>query len=612
MLIEIKKEVRTMKKTRFFLIFIIAVLTLSLLAGCVVDKPTGDKTFTVTYYDGKTVLKTETVKEGEKATEWTPEKEGYTFIDWYGEPSMTHKFDFNNAITADTAVFAGFSAESASDVREFFVVGSGTSPLLITSNWGKVITDEHKMEKTDGKNEYTVTLDLNAGDQFQFAINSAWENQRGFGYLDTLTLEDGTVAFSGAGTIGENSAKRNNIKVELSGNYTFTLTTHPADDTYESNHPSYTEEGKENFNINPFDKITWVRNGDVQSEVEVVTDFYIKGAGITGWQDVYTPATKMTNADGVYTLTVYLKEGEEFLFTSINIANGVSSTGADYLRASNLDEASKAFLDANASYNMVAKASGTYTFTYTASTQILSVTFDASVGLPCADYYIDGTFADGVADWSGYCFNEAFKLTETSEGIYEIKNVALKKDSQIIIQMFKAGSTERGEWGTPGYNGLGSFNYNYLVGGGEAFSAVGGGNNNIKVLEAGNYDITFNEYTKVMTIKKVESVTYDIFIKGGMNGWAHDFKDEYKLEMDGDTYEITLTFEKDWEFGLVGYPSNSYVGYGDWIGKDVLDTSGDANSIFVQEGAHNLKCAEAGTYRIVYNKTANTIDIYKV
>ncbi len=605
-----------MKKMRFFWILIIAALTLSLFTACVGDKPPvddpKDETFTVTYYDGETVLKTETVKKGEKATAWTPTKDGYSFIDWYGEPSMTHKFDFNTAISANTSVFAGFSAAAVADEREFALVGSGTSPLLMTSNWGKVINDEHKMTKNPDKNEYTITIDLYEGDQFQFAINTAWENQRGFGYLEVLTLADGTVAFSGAGTIGENSAKRNNIKVELSGNYTFTLTTNPADDTYESNHPSYTEEGKENFNINPYDKITWVRNGDAAASVTVVTDFYIKGSGITGWQDVYTPATKMTNADGVYTLSVYLKEGEEFLFTSINTVDGESTTGTEYLRATNLDEASKAFLDGTA--NMKAKAAGTYTFTYTASTKVLSVTFDANAGLPDADYYIDGTFAEGVADWNGYCFNESFKMVETAEGsgIYEIKNVALKQDSQIIIQMFKAGATERGEWGTPGYNGLGSFNYNYLVGGGENFSAVGDGNNNIKVLVAGNYDITYNEYTKVMTIMKSEPVNYDVFIKGGMNNWEHAFAAAYQLAMDGDTYEITLAFEKDWEFGLVGYLSNAHTGYGDWIGKDKLGTAGDANTVFVQEGANNLKCSEAGTYKIVYNKTANTIDIYRV
>ncbi len=599
-----------MKTIKFISVLLIAILCLPVFASCTPIEPEVE-TFTVTYYDGETVLKTESVKKGGKAIEWAPVKEGYSFIDWYGEPTMTHEFDFNLEITANTSVFAGFSAAAIADQREFAIVGSGTSPLLLSSNWGKVINDEHKMSKSPDKNEYTITLDLNEGDQFQFAINTAWENQRGFGYLDTLTLTDGTVAFSGAGTIGENSAKRNNIKVELAGNYTFTLITNPADDTYESNHPSYTEAGKENFNINPYDKIVWVRNGDSSSTVETLTDFYIKGAGITGWADVYSPATKMSNNNGVYTLEVYLKADEEFMFTSIVTVGDQTSTGTEYLRASNLDEASKAYVGGTTG-NMKALAGGTYLFTYTASTKVLSVTFDANKVLADADYYIDGTFAEGVADWSGYCFNSTFKMIETSEGsgIYEINNVALKQDSQIIIQMFKAGSTERGEWGTESYNGLGSFNYNYLVNGGEAFSAVGGGNNNIKVLVGGNYNISFNEYTKIMTITKAEPVHYDVFIKGGMNSWDHAFNADYQLAMDGDSYQIVLNFEAGWEFGLVGYQSNAHVGYGDWIGKANIGTSGDANAIFIQEGANNLKCSVAGTYKIIYNKTANTVDIY--
>ncbi|MDE6401304.1 MAG: hypothetical protein K2L54_01685, partial [Clostridiales bacterium] len=117
-------------------------------------------------------------------------------------------------------------------------------------------------------------------------------------------------------------------------------------------------------------------------------------------------------------------------------------------------------------------------------------------------YYIDGTFAEGVEDWSGYCFNEDFKLTETEagSGIYEIKNVTMKADSQIIIQAFKEGSTERGTWGTESYNGLGSYNYTYVYDPDKAFEAVGGGNNNIKVKTAGTYDITFNSYSKMITI----------------------------------------------------------------------------------------------------------------
>lgn len=151
---------------------------------------------------------------------------------------------------------------------------------------------------------------------------------------------------------------------------------------------------------------------------------------------------------------------------------------------------------------MVAKAAGSYKFTYTEATNVMSVAFDASKVPAATDYYIDGTFAEGVDNWSGYCFNEKFKLTETTagSGVYEIKNVALKADSEIIIQAFKAGSTERGEWGTESYNGLGSYNYTYLYNGGAAFEAVGNGNNNIKVKTAGNYDITFDSYAKMITI----------------------------------------------------------------------------------------------------------------
>lgn len=601
-----------MKKVGLICIFVLSIVSLFLVTSCTIDDPKTEQ-FTVTFYDGESVIKTVKVEKGEKVTSWTPTKEGFTFVKWYGEPTLTHVFDFNTPIVANTSVFAGFQAEMVPDTREFAVVGSGTSPLLVSSNWGKVINDEHKMTKAEGANEYTITLDLNEGDQFQFAINTSWENQRGFGYLEKTTLDDGTTVFSGTGTIGENSAKRNNIKVELSGNYTFTLTTHPADDTYETNHPSYTEASKENFNINPYDKITWVRNGDVSIVSTVITTYYIKGSGITGWADIYTPATKMIKEDDVHSLVVYLKQNEEFLFTSLVSVDGVITTGTEYLRASNLDEASKEYIDQTASFNMIAKASGTYTFTYTETSAKLSVGFVAGEMVD-ADYYIDGTFSEGVADWSGYCFNETFKLveTETNSGIFEIKNVALKGDSQIIIQAFKAGSTERGEWGTDTYNGLGSFNYNYLVGDESNFSAVGGGNNNVKVLVAGNYDITFNEYTKVMSIKKSESVVYDIFIKGGMNNWDHSFKEDYKLSMNGDSYEITLVFEENWELGLVGYQSNAHEGYGDWIGKDKLGSSGDANNVFIVDGAYNLKCSVAGTYRVVYNKTTDTIDIYKV
>lgn len=489
----------------------------------------------------------------------------------------------------------------------------------MSNNWGKVFDETTKMTKAADKNEYTYTLDLQVGDLFQFAINESWHNQRGVGYLTELKLSDGTVAFSGASTIGDNSSYRLNIKCEFAGNYTFTLTTHPDDDTYETTNASYTEANKEAFNINTLDTITWVRNGDVSAPVEVITDFYIKGSGITNWKDMYNAATKMNNTDGVYTLSVYLKEGEEFMFSSLNTIGTEVGTGTDYLRASNLDEASKAFVDQKPSLNMVAKASGTYTFTYTKATQVLSVAFDATNVPAATDYYIDGTFAEGVADWSGYCFTADFKLAEIAagSGVYEIKNVALKADSQIIIQAFKAGSTERGEWGTEGYNGLGSYNYTYLYNGGTAFSAVGGGNNNIKVLTAGSYDITFDSYAKMITmVEHIESAdTLDIYIKGeNVNSWSHGFSADYLFTISEDEtqYEYILTVEegKGGPFCFEKHPKGEKQGYGDYLGASTMGTSGDANEIFVPEAGSNFTCSAAGRYKIVYTIETGVIDFY--
>lgn len=597
--------------------------TAAVLAACT---PGDDgKTYTVTYRDGTTVLDTQKVKEGEKATRWTPTKADYEFINWYVTPTFSHRFDFDAAITKDTDAFSLWSkANQPADIREYHIVGSGTSPVLRKSNWGKVIDNTTKMAKATDKNVYTYTLDLNKGDEFQFAINTDWHNQRGVGYLNETKLADGTEAFSGSSTIGDNSNYRLNIKCEYSGNYTFKLYTHPEDDLYETDHPKYTEEGKEAFNINHCDSITWVRNGDVEDDVDVVTDYYIKGEHITNWKDMYNPATKMTNNNGVYTLEIYLKEGEEFVFTSQNTIGAEVSTGTEYLRSSNLDDAGKALITELASENMKAKASGTYKFTYTAATKVLTATLDAAKTPAPTDYYIDGTFAEGVESWQGYCFNEEFMLKEATagSGVYEIKNVAMKADSEFIIQAFKAGSTERGEWGTDGYNGLGSYNVFYLYGGGDDFVPVGGNNNNIKCVKAGNYDITFDSYAKMITIvKHAESAdSLDIYIKGAnigtQEGWKHNFAEEYRFKISADEtkYEYTFTVAegKPVEFGFEKHPKGETEGYGEFIDSGALGTAGDANAKFVPESGTNFKCSEAGTYKAVYDIATGKVDFYAV
>lgn len=375
-------------KRKSFMFVLAATLVFSMGAvGCGNTETNGESstqeegskedTCKVTFYDsdGTTELKTEEVKSGECVAEYEPEKEG--FVGWFATPQMSHRFDFSTPITEDTSVFGGF-VTYVEDTREFAILGSGTSPVLLESNWGKVIGDAQKMTKEENSeaNIYTITLDLNEGDEFQFAINSEWHNQRGYGYLDSIS-KDGTEYFANSGTLGDASSKRANIKCAVAGNYTFTLTTYPGEDQYETDSSNYTEDNKESFNINNYDVITWTYNGESSaSDVETQTDYYIKGAKITGWEDVYNDETKFTEENGIYTLTIALEEGDEFMFTSMVTTGETSGVGTEYIRYTNIaveDTESQSYVTGTDSANLVASQAGTYTFTYDPATKVLTV-----------------------------------------------------------------------------------------------------------------------------------------------------------------------------------------------------------------------------------------------
>lgn len=337
------------------------------------------ESYTVTYYDsdGSTPLDEKKIAAGETAEEYEPQKDGYIFAGWYATPQLSHKFDFSTPITGDTEIFAGF-VSSVEDKRSFVIVGSGSSPALLESNWGSVVGDAQTLKKEENAEEniYTITLDLAEGDEFQFAIDSDWNDQRGYGYLDTIS-KDGTDYFENSGSLGEANTKRSNIKCAIAGNYTFTLTTYPGEDTYETDNAEYTEEKKEAFNINSYDTISWTYNGESSENAEdTQTDYYIKGAKITGWEDVYTDETKFVEENGIYTLTADLTKGDEFMFTSMVTVGDNSSVGPEYIRYTNIaedDTDSLSYVTGTDSANLVAEGDGTYTFTYDPATKILTV-----------------------------------------------------------------------------------------------------------------------------------------------------------------------------------------------------------------------------------------------
>ena len=605
-----------MKKSLLALLAIGAVATMSLgLVACAPDEegPEGN-THTVTFMDGETVLKTEEVEDGATVSEYTPTKDrGYEFVDWFATPSKNHEYDFSTPITEDVTIYAGFTLFK-DDTREFYVLGSGTSELLFTSDWGAVITDAHKLTKADGKNEYSITMDIKEGDQFQFALDSEWSNKRGYGYLDTLTLADGTEVFSGEGSVYDDSAKGSNIVCEYSGNYTLTLYTYPNEDYYNTSGTGYTEDRKEIYNIGTYDKITWVRNSDVINDSVTITDFYIKGASITNWADMYNSNTQMVNNGGTYTMSVYLKEGDQFMFTSriTKIEDGETtySTGSEYIKAENLDDASAAYVGGETG-NMTALASGTYTFTYDGET--LSVAFDATAVPAAYDYYIDGTF-DGNNYGDFITSPNEFKMTETSEGsgVYAISQVTLTEGAELLIRSYLEGETA--DWNHT------HIDYQYAnMAANPAFSAASDTNNNILVLTEGVYDITFDSYSKMITITAyTESAdTLDIYIKGsGVNGWNHNFSADYRFTLSEDetSYELTVTFTANDDFGIEVFNKGVTEGFGAFKKTGAIGTAGNANNLFVPEGGGdvNFICSVAGTYRIVYNISADTVDFYTV
>ena len=608
-----------MKKLKWIVMALVLVLGMAAFAACKPDEPE-TPVFTVTYYDGTTVLKTEEVEEGSHATYWEPEaKEGMEFSDWYVDAGLNRVFDFEGeAITADKSLYAGYVAVGTDDTRTWAIVGSGQGDILSSSAWGTVITDVHALEKTEGENEFTITLDLYEDDQFQFATDTSWMNQRGFGYIPladrTMTVDGEEVTpFSGGGGIGETADKQSNIIVEYPGNYTFTLTTYPDEDYYDDN----VNNGL--VSISNFDTITYEYNGPAAELSSTVTEFYIKGQDITQWGDMYNPATQMTRVGSTYTLTVYLKAGDQVMFTSLNVdrETGESTVGTTYINVTNLDEESASLFTA-AGNNMTVNTSGEYTFTYDADSKTLSAALDEDAAPLQADYYLDGSF--GGLSWNQSFYDPDYKFAAAGNDVYTLDGIELAAGDEIVIQSFTQGATE--ESGEK----LAAYNFRYYRGTDGAFEAADADNNNynIAVVTAGTYNIEFDAYAKIITIVPAD-MQHTVYIKGSfVEGWKitdenGELIDDYKLEETSDgVFEITMTITDEmvngatWQAGLqldtTTGSDGTFIGAGA-LGEDAAD---NANALFRPETGNNLTSTTAGTYRFVYDLNTGELNIYEV
>ena len=217
-------------KLRKFGALMAAVMTLSLTLGVAAACAEDETKFTVTFYDGTTVITEKEVEEGGKVAAFKPsdvgyEKEGFAFDGWYATADFTFDWSFDTAIDKDTNVYSMWTS-SKEDTRQWTIAGAiGWNGGPIEGENGNIL------KKTEGKNEFTITIDLYVGDQFQFCIQDeegVWntDDANGGGARGGQYLEENEYMSAPGTGLGDGQV---NITVSVSGNYTLTLTTDAVD-----------------------------------------------------------------------------------------------------------------------------------------------------------------------------------------------------------------------------------------------------------------------------------------------------------------------------------------------------------------------------------------------
>lgn len=322
-----------MKKTILLMALSAAfALTCVGLVACTGGGEEEPDTFTVTYYDGDqtTVLKTEEVEAGGKATEWTPEdKADAEFLGWYATPNYAFEFDFDAEITQDTPVYSMWST-AEEDTRTWMIAGNFQGEDLKNNNWGedgRLNADKYDFEPVEGEfNTFTLTVDLYEGDVFQFGVfrydekpggvyERAWENQKGFGLL-----EEPGDNFTDEGNYLASEVNKHDIGVAISGTYEFTMQT--------------------DVNNDNIGTITWERLSDAPELEALFTptiygtfNGYVMGANIA-------PEYVMEQTDTAgyeWSLTASMNQGDLMIVLPFNnynaqVTGGTLTEGSDAVR----------------------------------------------------------------------------------------------------------------------------------------------------------------------------------------------------------------------------------------------------------------------------------------
>ena len=578
-----------MKRKLLILATVLCLLLTFTLTACV--KPVAE--YTVTFYDndGKTVLSTAVVKEGEKPQRPAdPTKEGHVFKGWFITPTNKTEFDFDATVTEDKAAYAQWTVDSYADSRDWVLVGT-----MESTGWDaeKAL---HFTKKADSGNIFEVTVDILQDDKFKMTVlnedgildyNNAGGADVGFGNL----VEPGETFIDGGGL-----GSVHDIVCTVEGNYTLTMTTDP-----------------ENSNIT----VAWKRNGDIVAPpVEhVIATYAIKGSKVTGWADKTDDMYLMTKGDdGKFTLEIELYANDEVMFVAYEDVDGTLTALTKYIKSDILTADSASQIAAKTGGNFTTSANGTYTFVFDPDANTVKVTYSEEFTLAAetrpTTWYIlgNGDTPGSVLNIAAWGLNDEAKqqLADKGNGVYEI-TLDLYVGDQFKI-------CSNASWGN-------EHAYKYIVEPGENFEDAG----NVKVLVEGNYTLKLTIDAEDETKDKIEWVRngdaagggevvepeiYAYAIKGSkITGWA-DKTDDNLLMKKGEDGKYTLEIElyANDEFMFVAYEQKdgALSALTKYVKSDVL-AEGSATQVAAKGG--NLTTSANGTYTFVYDPAANTLTV---
>lgn len=323
---------------------------------------------TVTFMNGEEQLGIATAMAGELLNEadYTEYENNVDaeFQGWFETPSFleSSRKDLKTTVFEEsTTLYGSFkSMVVEADTRAWYLAGTSSKGTLQKNNWAnsgveESVREKFRLEETGNvQNEFEITIDLFAGDQFQVIHDWAWDGQKGFGCFTTI---DTNQMENGGGLGGSSSTS--NVNVLMDGNYTITLTTDP--------------------NNEAMDTLVVIRNGeallapeeDVKEEVYEVsenTQLMIKGGWVADWSDI--KELEREAGTNMYHITLELEADTEVCFMVYD--NG-EDTGIVLKEQNVTDEDSKAYMKSNGNNIQVAEA-GSYSFTVDADS--MSVTLE--------------------------------------------------------------------------------------------------------------------------------------------------------------------------------------------------------------------------------------------